>query len=872
MGAIYVVEQRSTHELRALKVMNGSLLADDRQRQRFEQEARITAHIPSDHVVKVVGSGIDRETALPWIAMELLEGQTLAEHCLANGRLNPRELRDIFRQLCHALGAAHRAGIIHRDVKPENVFLARSRLVGTPWVVKVLDFGIAKVLAESAPRSITAAVGTPLWMAPEQMRDGARIGPPCDVWALGLIAFAMLTGQDFWRAANNGTMPALLREISIEPIPRASQRANELKVGPLWPTALDNWFARCVDRDPTKRFRDADAAFMAFDEVIGRSSSMIATLDVRDSSPTMQVATAPTLHDSSNMPRQAMPTMINATRTMIDPPKPSLRWGRVFGGAIGACLVGGFVIAAFLGNRHDKAPATCESDPHACLPEAKSLRKGTPEQRKLAIVLLDRACKTVHDTEACRIAAAAHEEGLVGQAARSASMASQHYDRACRADDAGACSGLARMTLLASDSTPQAREQALATLQNACDRREAMACGDLGLLYARGLGGVPVDTKRAEQLFAKAKEGLTASCKKEDPPRSCERLGDAIGKGPEAEAAYVRACDAGLPRACATLGMMHLDSAPEDARARLADACGLGQMNACGALGHMFVIGAGGAADKKLGLARLNEACAAKVWEACDEVAQLETDKKRAFELLDGACKAGHGPACTRYAMMLGDVKEMPRALGLLEAACDSRSEPNACAVLARHYWRGARPADLFKAASRADSGCAANSAKACHVLGEIMERHSIIGRDDAARTHHKKACELGLAVGCTSLARMYVDGRGGPRSLEEAKKLLERACKNGQEDACTMQTNPKSAPRSDFDCVYSHWGECTGRKARSAAPKPQGPCSCATGDPLCACFEPSTPPPPPARSMEEDEAANILQRLKDDAAWRTQQ
>lgn len=264
MGAVYIAEQASTGQVRALKLMHPQLVADPRQRERFEQEARVGARITSDHVVQVIGAGIDRDSGVPWMAMELLEGEDLSTYIDRVGSLPPAEVFDIFRQLCHALGAAHAAGIVHRDVKPENIFLAKTRSVSGPVSVKVLDFGIAKVIAE-AKATATAALGTPLWMAPEQTDPRAPVTPASDVWSLGLIAFTALTGCVYWRTASDphAAMTALMREILFEPLERASVRAAELGRGGLIPGGFDGWFARCVQREASQRFASATEAFEA---------------------------------------------------------------------------------------------------------------------------------------------------------------------------------------------------------------------------------------------------------------------------------------------------------------------------------------------------------------------------------------------------------------------------------------------------------------------------------------------------------------------------------------------------------------------------------------------------------------------------------
>ncbi|WP_049876410.1 serine/threonine-protein kinase [Sorangium cellulosum] len=265
MGAVYIAEQASTGKLRALKLMHPQLCVDARLRERFEQEARVGALVESDHVVQVIGAGVDAASGVPWLAMELLEGEDLSQRMRRSGLLSAQDVHEIFRQLCHALGAAHRAGVVHRDMKPQNVFLAKTQSATARWSVKVLDFGIAKIAAEASTMA-TASLGTPLWMAPEQSDPRGQISPATDVWALGLIAFALLTGRMYWRAANDpmGTaMPVLLREILFEPIDPASVRATALGRAGCIVHPFDAWFARCVAREPSQRFQTAQEAFDA---------------------------------------------------------------------------------------------------------------------------------------------------------------------------------------------------------------------------------------------------------------------------------------------------------------------------------------------------------------------------------------------------------------------------------------------------------------------------------------------------------------------------------------------------------------------------------------------------------------------------------
>jgi formylglycine-generating enzyme required for sulfatase activity/tRNA A-37 threonylcarbamoyl transferase component Bud32 len=309
MGAVYVVEQISTGRERALKLMHPELTQDASLRAKFVQEARIGARVKSDHVVEVVAAGIDEETGTPYLAMELLEGEDL-ESRLERGAPSSEEAYAILEQLCHAVAAAHASGIVHRDLKPENVFLRRSHSAGGSATVKVLDFGIAKVVEEARTSNNTGGLGSPFWMAPEQTERRATITPATDVWAIGLIAFDLFVGKPFWRSANDGasSLTAFMRELVLEPIPPASRRAAEIGAAERLPPQFDAWFAKCVTREPGERFQDAGHAWQALANAAGRRSFTLPTAEAAPQAPrvhTGDLALARTLpHTGDTLPTE----------------------------------------------------------------------------------------------------------------------------------------------------------------------------------------------------------------------------------------------------------------------------------------------------------------------------------------------------------------------------------------------------------------------------------------------------------------------------------------------------------------------------------------------------------------------------------------
>ncbi|MCS6898393.1 MAG: serine/threonine-protein kinase [Myxococcales bacterium] len=261
MGTVYEAIHEGTGAARALKLMLPQFAEDPRFLQRFSQEARISALIDSEHVVQVLDVGFDKPTRTPYLVMELLRGESLASYVLRKRYLSHAECRAIFTQIFHGICAAHDAGVVHRDLKPENIFLARARREGVPFTVKILDFGIAKMMAE-VQATATVRLGSPLWVAPEQTEASPNVHPSADLWALGLLAFFCLTGRSYWLRANEAdfSIPALMRELLFEPLPPASERAEALHAGGLLPPGFDAWFARCVHREPSERFASAAEA------------------------------------------------------------------------------------------------------------------------------------------------------------------------------------------------------------------------------------------------------------------------------------------------------------------------------------------------------------------------------------------------------------------------------------------------------------------------------------------------------------------------------------------------------------------------------------------------------------------------------------
>jgi phosphate transport system substrate-binding protein len=314
MGTVYEAEQIATGARRALKVMHGQFVRDEGLRARFVREARLAASIPSEHVAQVLDAGQDEPTGSLYIVLELLEGTTLSREIRRRGAFAWSDVLEILRQLTHALAAAHALGIVHRDLKPANVFLSRSRHAGMSMVVKVLDFGIAKAIADAGAESTGTMLGTPAWMAPEQTQLEEDVGPQADVWALGLLAFSLLTGKHFFQSANaRGTATAvIMREVVLDPIVPASVRAAQLGCADHLPPDFDAWLARCVDRQASRRFPEAGSAYGA----LARLEAPTPLTPIAPATPSQQVPL-------SSMGEISAPVRLETPITAIESPHAS---------------------------------------------------------------------------------------------------------------------------------------------------------------------------------------------------------------------------------------------------------------------------------------------------------------------------------------------------------------------------------------------------------------------------------------------------------------------------------------------------------------------------------------------------------------------
>jgi serine/threonine-protein kinase len=259
MGEVFVAEHASIKTKVAIKLLHHNISANTDSVQRFFNEARAVARIQHAGIVKIFDVGVHRERA--YLIMEYLDGETLAARLQRIRRISPRTTAEIARQIASILDATHHAGVIHRDLKPDNAFLVPDRELACGERVKLLDFGIAKLsdaVAATGPTTV-GAIGTPAYMAPEQWNNSGAVDWRADVYSLGCIVYEMATGRPPFVAKS--IAESCERHLHDTP---SSMRAFV----PELPVALDTFTLRLLAKDPADRIDSIEALETRFAEFV----------------------------------------------------------------------------------------------------------------------------------------------------------------------------------------------------------------------------------------------------------------------------------------------------------------------------------------------------------------------------------------------------------------------------------------------------------------------------------------------------------------------------------------------------------------------------------------------------------------------------
>jgi serine/threonine-protein kinase len=248
MGSVWVAKHLTLGTQVAVKFMSPEVAKNPNLVARFSREAHAAAQIKSPHVVQILDHGITPE-GVPYIAMELLLGESLQVRLKREGRLSPALTAQIIGQTCKALSKAHQLGIVHRDIKPANIFLTDP---DGEVFVKLLDFGVAKQTDGDLSMTRTnEKVGTPFYMCPEQLISAKHVDYRADIWSIGIVAYHCMFGQVPFKATTFGDL-CLAVSRGVFPLPS--------QVRPDLPLQLDVWFLRALAKKPDARFESAKQA------------------------------------------------------------------------------------------------------------------------------------------------------------------------------------------------------------------------------------------------------------------------------------------------------------------------------------------------------------------------------------------------------------------------------------------------------------------------------------------------------------------------------------------------------------------------------------------------------------------------------------
>ena len=242
MGSVYLALEPALDRLVAIKVLPPERAQSSDLKERFRREARTAAQLSHPNIVPLLTFG--EGEGLMYFVMGYVEGEALSIRVRREGRLQSGEAVRVLSELAEALGYAHRRGVVHRDVKPENILLESPM-----GVVRLTDFGVAKGLSQSSSLTTEGAViGTPHYMSPEQAAGRSDVDTRSDIYSMGALAFTLFTGRPPFEGKSASE---ILRQHLSQDIPRLRDHNPEL------PTALDEAVRRCLAKDPSARWSTA---------------------------------------------------------------------------------------------------------------------------------------------------------------------------------------------------------------------------------------------------------------------------------------------------------------------------------------------------------------------------------------------------------------------------------------------------------------------------------------------------------------------------------------------------------------------------------------------------------------------------------------
>ena len=291
MGTVWRAHHLALRSPVAIKLMDAAIAANPEALARFMREAQAAAALRSAHVVQTFDYGADGSA--PYIVMEMLEGESLADRVERVKVLPPVEIAQIMTHVARAVGKGHDNGIIHRDLKPDNIFICHN---DDEEVAKVLDFGIAKAaegalgLSSGSTTRTGALLGTPYYMSPEQAQGNKSVDWRSDLWSMAVITFECTLG---FRPFDSDGLGDLIMRICAAPLPVPSTYGQV-------PPGFDEWWARAADRDPAQRYQSAKELAEALRLVLTGSRTRFAS--VQGIAPPSAIAHPSTPHPGTPHP------------------------------------------------------------------------------------------------------------------------------------------------------------------------------------------------------------------------------------------------------------------------------------------------------------------------------------------------------------------------------------------------------------------------------------------------------------------------------------------------------------------------------------------------------------------------------------------
>jgi serine/threonine-protein kinase len=361
MGSVWIADHQGLRAQVAVKFISPEHARNDAVLARFAREASAAASVKSPHIVQVFDHGLTEPDKVPFIVMELLDGHDVRQLIERQGPMALDVVSKIMAQAGRALTKAHAAGVIHRDIKPDNLFVLD--VDGEPFV-KLLDFGVAKQTEDGgfAMTSTGATVGTPYYMSPEQMLNAKGVDSRSDLWSLAVVAYHALTGRVPFDADTIGALCIAIDRATFVP-------PSALRLG--LPSAVDSWFGRALARDPDQRFssaRDMTDSFAAAVRGASTEELSMANTAVAHSAPGLESPRTPSLGVASVVRNEG--TSVGGRSTI--------------GGRAGAAMVVVLLLASTAGavllfrNRSDDANKRVAVEPTSSSGSAAPPTQGTP--------------------------------------------------------------------------------------------------------------------------------------------------------------------------------------------------------------------------------------------------------------------------------------------------------------------------------------------------------------------------------------------------------------------------------------------------------------------------------------------------------------